>query len=128
MEGRYLKSTDTTSDGQWYRIATQSSSLIVLLENVYEGETKAGAAYQISEAFALPEEMQILPIYYALWHYYSMKRDKDSRQEYKYLYELGLKQGQARHGSKAKSTILRKTKPGGSASYPSYFPTGGVSS
>lgn len=106
MVGRYLKLD--SGDGMWYRISAFTSTTSITLENVYEGSTLTGQAYQIAEIFALPEEMQILPVYFALWFYYmGPKKDKDQAALYKGLFDTELLLGKNRHGTKSRSNIIR---------------------
>lgn len=123
MVGRYLRSTSTTSDGLWYRIASRTSNTEITLENVYEGETQSGATYQIDEAFSLPEEMQQLPIWGALSEYFSMKRDIEQEGKYLAKYNAGLEAAKKRYGTKTRNNIIRnKSRYFRRGSYPLNFP------
>lgn len=103
MVGRYFR---VTVDGTWYRISGFTSTTVITLENVFEGIGVAGAAYTISEAFALPEDMQILPCYYALAHYYDLKRDLNESIKYRALYDKELRAGKKRWGTKTRGAIV----------------------
>ena len=124
MVGRYLKLD--SGDGGWYKIQSFTSTTAITLENVYEGSTATGQTYKIAEIFAIPEEMQILPVYYALWFYYmGPKKDKDQAAIYRGLFIDELEKGRGRYATKSRSNIIR-----GSGSWarfmqatPSYFPT-----
>jgi len=129
MIGRYFTVTGEYGDGMFYRIVSRTSNLVITLENVYEGATVAGKTYKICEMFNLPEDMQDLPSYFALWHYFSQKKDKEKVAEYLMLYRDGLAEGKRTHGTKTRSNIIRKTGwMDRSGSYPGWFPTDGVSS
>ncbi|MEM3077620.1 MAG: hypothetical protein QXW38_08405 [Candidatus Nitrosotenuis sp.] len=132
MEGRYFKVTAASAeDGLYYRVLTRNGDTSLTLENVYEGETQTGVTYEIVEIFNLPEEMQILPVYFALHHYFAGRKDQ-SRYDDKYftLFREGLELAKRRHGTKTRSSIIRPknwlTRWG--YNYPAYFPSGGISS
>lgn len=125
MVGRYLRVTAATGDGFWYRIASYSSATSIALEQMYDGGNVSGVAYEIAEAFALPEEMQILPPYYALQHYFSAKRNTDKVAEYKTLWDTGFREARQAYGSKDDSArIFNTSKYGGGfpPATPSHFP------
>lgn len=122
MVGRYFKVTSVTGDGLWYRVASRSANTAIKLENYYEGASGASQTYTINEAFALPEEMQILPCYYALQHYYAMKQDQKKQADYYALFDSGIKSGKRRYGTKSRSAVIKKNPWMGSGGYPFYFP------
>jgi len=107
MVDRYFTVTDATGDGNYYRITARSSNTALTIENNYEGTTTAGAGYKIAEAFQLPEEMHMLPIYYALWHYFKMQQNKDEAQQYQILFSTGLLESKRYLSTKSTSNIIR---------------------
>ena len=123
MVGRYLKLD--SGDGLWYKVSSYTSATVITLENVYEGATATGAAYQIAEIFSLPEEMQILPCYFSLWHYFAIKKDVTQETKYMALFTNGLEQGKKRHSTKSRSAIVRSKKWASrwSMAVPGHFPT-----
>ena len=132
MVGRFFKITDTNDqgDGMYYKIATFTSATSITLENVYEGSTLTGVTYEIDQAFNLPEDIQILPCYFALQHYYAAKRDIEQEKKYIGLFNAGLSGSKLRHATKSRGEIIR---PKGWLSrwgytYPAYFPQSGISS
>src|SRR3990167_586883 len=76
------------------------------LENKYEGSTVTTGAL-IYEMFNLPEEMQILPVYFALAHYYAVKKDTNQESKYLTLYTASLASGKVRYGTKSRSALTR---------------------
>ena len=124
MVGRYFNITDATGDGLFYRVASYTSTTVVVLENVYEGATLSGAAYQIAEVFNLPEEMQILPCYFSLAHFFGIKKDTTQETKYWTLFNTGLEAAKRRHGTKTRSAIVggRGFFSRWSAWAPGYFP------
>lgn len=123
MVGRYLKITDTAADGLWYRVAARPSSTQITLENVYEGNTGSGLSYQISEAFGIPEDMQILPFYYALMHWYMTKENAAALKQYFALFDGGLKAAKDRYGTRTRKDTVYMDVNMAIGGYPSYFPT-----
>ena len=125
MVGRFFNVSANTGDGMWYKVATRNSNTEIILENVYEGSTGAGVAYQIAEAFNLPEEMHILPVDYALWRYYlGPKKDVKQANTYYQLFIAGLEQGKLRYGTKTRSNIVREKKSRHLGQvYPGHFPS-----
>lgn len=125
MVGRYLQITSATGDGLWYKVAAFSSTTSVILENYYQGTTVSGVNYQIAEAFGLPEDLHMLPIYYAIWHYAMFRRDKTRTDEYGGLYTVGLATAKRRYGTKSRSNIIKgnqRISPWG-GTYPANFPS-----
>jgi hypothetical protein len=121
MVGRYLKSTDVAGDGMWYRIVSRSSNTDITLENVYEGTTLTGN-YQIAEAFNLPEDLQTLPIHYALYFYFSGKGNEKKMSEHMGFFNQGFAVGKLRYGAKTRDPLLRGTRSSGRGSSPMHFP------
>lgn len=126
MVGRYIQVNDVTGDGNWYRITGFSSATIITIENKYDGLTTGGVNFVIAEIFSLPEEMQILPIYYCMMHYYlGYRQDKDEKRLalWETRYKSGLAAAQIRYKRKGKNNVLRdKSKTTGWPVYPGYFP------
>lgn len=122
MVGRYFK-VDT--EPYWYRIASYTGATSIALENVYEGSTGGTLAYTIAEAFNLPDEMQILPVYYAMAHYFEAKQTQAQASKYWGLYNDGLQFGRARHGKKSSIEKVRQNRRFGSFGrpYPTSYPT-----
>lgn len=125
MVGRYFQITSATGDGLWYKVAAINSTTSLTLENYYQGTTVSTVNYQIAEAFGLPEDLHMLPVYYAVWHYAMGRRDKTRADEYGALYKLGLNDAKRRYGTKSRSNIIKgrqRIGPWG-GTYPSNFPS-----
>lgn len=104
MVGRYIY---CSNDGFWYRIITYTSATSIEIERNWAGTTTAGLTTNIREIFALPEEMQILPVYFALAHYFAIKKDKDQENKYWTLFVAGIASGKQRWGTKTRSNVSR---------------------
>ncbi|KKN16869.1 hypothetical protein LCGC14_0971570 [marine sediment metagenome] len=103
MVGRYFQTDD---DRTWYRVASFTSTSVVELENVFEGTTASGASYILAEAFNIPEEMQILPGYYALGHFYDMRHDDTKSLKYRALFDKELRDGKRRWRHKTRGSVI----------------------
>lgn len=127
MVGRYIKTTD--GDGLWYRIIAYVSATQVTIENYYQGATVGGTGWTVNEAFNLPEEMQQLPVYYAIWHFYEKKKDMTQALKYQQYFESELAKAKVRWATKSRSNVIRSKRYFGRwRAYPQYFPPGGISS
>lgn len=132
MVGRYFQVTDSggNTDGQYYRIARVVSATSITLEQNYAGSTASALTYQVCEMFALPEDMQVIPEYYALWHYYMVKQNDKKLSEYKTIFEQELEIGKETWNRKVRTNKVRNVSFGRffSSSYPINFPSAGISS
>lgn len=124
MVGRYFRNEDADGDGLWYKISAFVSATEITLENFYQGTTDSSNTYQIAEAFGLPEDLHMLPIYYAVWHYSMFRRDKTRTDQYGGLYKLGIAEAKRRYGSKTRSNTIKGKQrlSSGGGSYPLHFP------
>lgn len=104
MVGRYIY---CSVDGYWYKIVTYTSATSIEIERKWVGTTTAALTTNIREIFGLPEEMQILPCYFALAHYYATKKDGTQETKYWTLYNAGVELGRRRWGTKTRSAITR---------------------
>lgn len=127
MIDRYIRAED--GDGFWYRIHTYTSATSITLENVYHGSTITTANWSINQIFNIPEDMQILPVYYAMWHFYESKKDFNQALKFKQYFDQGLEEGKRRWGTQSRSNIIRP-KRGFllGRGYPRHFPSSGISS
>lgn len=108
MVGRFFK---FAADGFWYKIASFTSVSQIDLDNDFQGATDASSGtYTINEIFALPEEMQILPCYFAAAHFYHIKRDPTERDKYWALFNDGMTMGMRRHATKSRGSIIKGDK------------------
>jgi len=132
MVGRYFQVTDSggNTDGQFYRIVSVISATQLTLEQTYENTTASGLTYQIAEMFALPEEMQVLPEYYALWHYYLTKQSKDKALTFEGMFKQELSVAKVTWAKRVRNNKIRPTRR--SYAFPNavpyYYPSGGISS
>lgn len=97
-----LTSSNTTSgDDEWYQIASVESTTSLTLYNAYEGQTVTGGTYTIGEVPILPEDFQDLPLYRALYIYFTTySKNPQSAAEFKRLYDEGYARLDSEFGSK----------------------------
>lgn len=123
MVGRWFSVASPTGDGLWYRVQSADSPTQITLDQYYEGNSISGAAYQISEAFNLPEEMQILPCYWFLQHYFSIKGNDTKELKNESLFEKGMIKAKSRYANKGKSPVINTNIWNqGPYSIPAHFP------
>ncbi len=122
MVGRYIY---CSQDGYWYKLVTFTDATHMEMERKFLGTTEASITTNIRELFGLPEEMQILPCYFALAFYYAMKKDATQETKYWSLFNAGIEAGKRRWGTKTRSSITRGSgaKPRWAQWAPSYFPS-----
>lgn len=84
MVGRYLK---VNADGNWYLITGFTNATTIAIEQPYQGTTVAGAAYTIGEMSVLPENHDMIPIYYALMQYWRPTQLDKARENERYYNE-----------------------------------------
>ncbi len=99
---------DTTNgDNRWYQIASVASTSALTLDNQYQGATVAGGAFAIGDVPILPEDYQDLPLYRALYIYFtSIVPSPNQAKLYQELYDEGYKWLDEKYGSKDYSPVL----------------------
>ena|SRR3990167_7771364 len=105
MANRWIRITDSNTanagDGEWYEINSVSSSTTLVTKRNYDGVSisDANVAYAIGQIGVLPEEFQELPLYRALWIYFtSSQPNVEKAALYKNLYQEGLLEMKAEYG------------------------------
>lgn len=127
MVGRFLKVSDPQGDGNFYKVSAYVSSSSLTLQNYYEGPTASVSAYGIYDLFALPEEAQMVPVYYAMWHYYLMRQNRESASLYKALYEDEFTQARQNHEAKTLDSVVSRRRDSNLVvDYPLWFPSSGI--
>jgi hypothetical protein len=103
MEGRMFQ---TSTDLNWYKIITFTSTTVLELATPFEGTTAAGASFVIGEVPLIPEDFQTIPRDYALLMWFSQEKDTDGIALYKNLYENGIKELQSAWGARSTNNVL----------------------
>lgn len=62
-------------DKMWYEVSAVASSTSLTVAKLYEGTTTTGADYVLGQVSLIPEEGQLLPVYYAaMMHFLSLEK------------------------------------------------------
>jgi len=120
MVGRYLK---ITGDEYWYEISAVPTATTITLAREFSGNSIAIGTenYTIGEMSLLPENIQDLPIHYALWNYYRKKENPTLANDYKASWEEGLLNLKQGGGNLVTSGVLEENIK---INNPNDFPTG----
>lgn len=95
-------SNTTSGDNEWYQIFSVNSATSLTLFNQYQGSTVTGGTYTIGEMPLLPEDYQVVALYYALWIYYtSIVPNANQAKLYRELYDYGYAKLDAEYGNKS---------------------------
>lgn len=105
MVGRGFQVTDG-SDGNWYRLASFTSSSAMKLENAFLGVSNSGVNFRIGEVMNIPEEYLEAPSWYGLFNY-QLARNPKLANTYQELFLGSLKEARNVYGRKAASAIVR---------------------
>lgn len=127
MVGRYLRLSSAGAQRLPYRVKQVASVTSLALENVYHGSNGTGLSYEIFEMFALPEDCQMLPIYYALWQWWDSKGNVLRAAKAQKQYENGLMMAKKTHSTMTRDNIINYETPPvilGDDTYPANFPLG----
>lgn len=110
MAGRYLRITESDTankgDGYWYEISSVSSTTSLVLVKAYQGTsiTTGNAAYTIGQVMPLPEQYQVMPVYYAAYEYWRTNGNNLEKAEgFKASYDQMLQQFEGDYGQKSTS-------------------------
>lgn len=116
MIGHFIKIDETATvnggDGLWYEISAVGSATTLTLVNPYLGSAiSAGSAvYTIGSASPLPEEFQIIPVYYAVYQYWlTIGNDKKLANNYKMLFDAGMLDMLESYGNKTTNPVISES-------------------
>ena len=99
MVGRYLQIANTTAanggDGEWYKIASVTSTTVLELEKPYVGTaiTAGSATFIIGETSPIPEDYDMAPVYRAAAIYWEYQADEKKSERYWARYDGGVEAG-----------------------------------
>jgi hypothetical protein len=103
----WIRLTEPSGDGNWYQISSIQTNTSLTLLQPYQGITVAGAAYTIGQMPLLLEDFQDLLVYRPLMIYYaSINKDTEKYNQFKSLYDEGIKMMDDYVGSKAMDVNL----------------------
>lgn len=98
--------SDNGNDGNWYKIRSVLSSNNIKLENVFIGKTEQGAKARIGQCPQFPEEYHIAPVYYAVEQFFLIRKDLDSAEHYKRLFDDALREYMQVYGVKTTGGVI----------------------
>ncbi len=124
MVGRYLIPTTAGSNELPYRIASYTDGTHITLESAYLGDTNSGLNYKIVEIPNLPQEMQILPAYFALEAFWSSRGNAQKQTEFSNKYIAGMSLAKKTHAVVTRDNIINPPSPAlPFEPYPINYPT-----
>ena len=102
--------TSTNGDNRWYQIDSVTSTSVLELKNAYIGATVSGGTMLIGDVPILPEDYQDLPLYRALYIYFtSISPSTEQATLYQNLFAAGEVELDKKYGSKEYSPVLTDT-------------------
>lgn len=101
----WLQVTDG-SDGNWYKIAKVVNAREIRLETPYQGVT-ATTRVKIGQCPQFPEEYHQAPVYYAAQQYFLMRKDLDSANMYKQLFDNMMQEYKTVYGISKTSGFIQ---------------------
>jgi hypothetical protein len=81
-------------DGNWYNVQSVASATSLTLTKLYEGSTTASATYRLGQISIIPDEGQLLPVYYASMQHYTSVGDLSRKSQFEELF-YGIDGGSA---------------------------------
>lgn len=108
MVGRGVKINDANGDGMWYTISAFTNGTSITLDQPYEGSTASGLSFAIGELPDIPEEFHESLTDYALFRFYTRRKDVSMAGTFKGLYEEALKSCKETYSSKTASQYYKK--------------------
>lgn len=124
MVNRYLRLNGTAGERLWYRIKEYLSGTELELEQFYHGNDVTQEPFIIAEAFALPEDCQMLPLYFAAWEWWLTKGNKGKIAEFEKKYISGMQLAKRTHATTTRNNIINQDVPAfpfGEV-YPAHYP------
>lgn len=106
MAGRYFRIDD---DGEWYKIASVESNTALTLELPYQGVSIATGTdtYLIGQMPITPADTHDLPVYYAAWKYFIMKKNVQMAREMERMWKEGVKNAETSWANRSSSNVTK---------------------
>lgn len=92
-------------DNIWYEVDTVASTTSLTLTKLYEGPTTSGANYTLGQTSIIPEEGQMLPVYYAAMICFLSKEKPDKATPFIKLYDKGVASLKDKYGNKTEGQL-----------------------
>lgn len=126
MVGQVIRITDSDTankgDGYWYEISAASATAITLTKPYGGTAISAGsAAYTIGQIPILPENYQILPVYFAASTFWDQQGDSGRSGKYLGLFNVGCEQMLAEYSGKSTTPVIDYGRPDGHRLNPNNF-------
>lgn len=125
MPGRYFQLTGDNGGRLPYRVREYLGSEELRLEQYYHGNTVTEKPYIIAEAFNLPTDCQMVPLFFAAWMWWSTKGNTVETDKFYKLWREGTRMAKKNHAVPAGDGIIRDN--GYSLPFPDYPPNFPVS-
>lgn len=125
MVNRYFRLNGTQGERLWYRVKEFMGSAELKLEQYYHGNDVTEQPFIIAEIFALPEDCQMLPLYFAAWEWWLTKGNSGKIGEFEKKYITGMSIAKKTHATTTRNNIVNQNTPifPFGEVYPSYYPT-----
>lgn len=102
MAGRWIRVTAPSGDGDWYEIASFTSTTVLVLKKAYAGTTVSGANYTIGQMPIIAEQFHDLLVFRPAEIYFTTYVPDENRAAlFKRLYDEGYKNMEASQGNKS---------------------------
>lgn len=129
MVGRYFQLTGDVGDRLPYRIREYVDATHLRLEQYYHGNNVSAAAFMIAEAFNLPADCEMLPLFFSAWQWWSSKGNITKAREFAAQWNTGIALAKKNHALTTRDSVIDGEIPAMpfDTSYPAYYPTSLVS-
>lgn len=123
MIGRYLIPTYAGGENLPYRIVAVTSGSVLEMQNNYSGETKSGASYKIVEIPNLPDDMHIIPAYFALEAWWSSQGNPTKQAEFEKKWVIGMARAKKTHAVTTHDSSFAGALDSPFPGLPAHFPS-----
>lgn len=124
MYGRYLVPQAGDADQMPYRIAGFTDTTHLTLESPYNGTGETGLSYKIQEFPNLPQDMHVMPPFYALEAWWSSKGNAQKQTEFAGKFLQAMQIAKKTHSGVTRDSIINPPTPDlPFPQYPLNYPT-----
>lgn len=109
IDNCWLSTTDG-SDGNWYQVAKVIDNKTIHLDNNYQGVSGDEIDVIIGQCPPFPEEYHDAPIHYACHLFYMLRKDLESANMYKQLYDQALENYKITYGNKTSGIVINPNR------------------
>lgn len=115
-------------DGLWYEVEEVASTTSLTLTKLYEGATASGATYRLGQVSLIPEDFQMLPVFYAAMMHYLTLEKPEKAAPFTGLWERGIRDLSAIYGSNIDETLITGTERRNTQRDPNDYVAQGINS